>query len=663
MESHIAGIIIMLLCIIYGMILQNLSGKRANTHVMLKAFGLVFTFGWIIHMWIFHMILSSSGSQSFLDWMMMVYFSVQYTLEMFVTKTLVFKGNIINIIGNGSLLFNLYMLAYYMAVITSALIIFHFISRWLYGRRWLDKNSNIMAAKKGGNHIFLGISNASMLLARSIREEGCNGKIIFIDIPNDDDTPKTISAWELITQFIFRSEIHEDINADAILRAGKNMKGLMPWLMNPDNNLYILSDDQENNLEYLEMLWQNEDVPEEKRMKCHIYCHAEKDGLVSRYDSVTDIHNRITFVDSSFLSVQSLKKHDTIEMYPVNYVDVGTDPVTGRKTGWVKSGFSSAVIGFGETGQEALKFLYEFGAFVGKDKKKVPFRCHIFDKDIAKASGDFKRKITLPDSKEVTFVDGMTDTSKFWEQLDTIISDVNYIVVCLGNDMLNLKTSIDIAEFALRKGRELNRNFVIAVKLNEYSALGKDTLDKANKTLRGCIKPFGMAEDIWTLKVIRNNDMDYMARKFYLNYLSMTESQVDESLWYEREKKLRDNDYKTRCKVRRQIAQDYSNCLHILTKKALCDNSAYEAAGYIRQSYDGTSHVSKDCPETEAATLEYLAIGEHLRWNASHIILGYRYGQQTCDLKGTHNCIVPYSDLSEDIRHYDWLVVKNSLTE
>ena len=59
--------------------------------------------------------------------------------------------------------------------------------------------------------------------------------------------------------------------------------------------------------------------------------------------------------------------------------------------------------------------------------------------------------------------------------------------------------------------------------------------------------------------------------------------------------------------------------------------------------------------------LDYLAIGEHLRWNASHIILGYRYAEETSDLRCTHSCIVPYEELSEEIRHYDWLVVKNSL--
>ena len=67
------------------------------------------------------------------------------------------------------------------------------------------------------------------------------------------------------------------------------------------------------------------------------------------------------------------------------------------------------------------------------------------------------------------------------------------------------------------------------------------------------------------------------------------------------------------------------------------------------------------CSKSDEAVLEYLAIGEHFRWNASHIMLGYRYAEETSDLKKTHNCLVPFSELDDRTRHYDWLVVRNSL--
>ena len=189
-----------------------------------------------------------------------------------------------------------------------------------------------------------------------------------------------------------------------------------------------------------------------------------------------------------------------------------------------------------------------------------------------------------------------------------------------------------------------------------------ETIEKANKTFGNSLRPFGMLKDIWTLRVIKADNITIMAKKFYCSYLSATSQTEAESAWAERLTRLQSDDYATRNKARRQISQDYSNCLHAISKKALCEAQTAAAANFILDNYTEGKHVDKErCTEEDAAVLDYLAVGEHLRWNASHIILGYRYAEKTCDLKCTHNCIVPYADLSEETRHYDWLVVKNSL--
>ena len=111
--------------------------------------------------------------------------------------------------------------------------------------------------------------------------------------------------------------------------------------------------------------------------------------MINRYDSIADVKDRINFIDSSFLSVVSLKKSKDNAMLPVRYVDIAQYADTGRKLGYVTSEFHCAVIGFGETGKEALKFLYEFGAFPNKNNGKVPFKCHIFDNNLTKELGEF----------------------------------------------------------------------------------------------------------------------------------------------------------------------------------------------------------------------------------------------------------------------------------
>ena len=62
--------------------------------------------------------------------------------------------------------------------------------------------------------------------------------------------------------------------------------------------------------------------------------------------------------------------------------------------------------------------------------------------------------------------------------------------------------------------------------------------------------------------------------------------------------------------------------------------------------------------------MEYLAIGEKIRWNSSHEIMGYVYGEDTDDQKKTHKFLCPYEELTDKMSlHYDWLVVRNSFVE
>ena len=661
MGTDFGGILIFIICSAYGLILQHLTGRRQNTDALVKAFIAIFLAGWTIHLILFTR-MSPEGSRTFTDWLMMIYFSAQYTLEMFVAKTIAFKGTANEILRESPLLFSALITTYYIAVITSALVIFHFISRWAYGRRWLYRRKNIRAAAEGGNHIFIGISKASILLASNIRKEGCKGKIIFIDIPEESDAPKGISIWYIISRFFFRNSKDERIEADVILKADKRMKGLLPWLQNPANNVYILSDDQERNIRLAEALWQMEGASPEQQFRCRIYCHAAREGIASVYRSVTDIRDRLVIIDSSFLAVESLKSHHSAKTYPVSYVKKARDSRSGKLLGYVESDFSCAIVGFGETGHEALKFLYEFGAFVGKDKNKAPFRCHIFDPYASQAAGELKRKIMFPAEDEISFTNCGVESDIFWDNLGQVIHKMNYIIVCLGDDQTNLKTAADIAEFAIRKGRDLTDDFIIAFRQKEFSLLDKETIEKANLTFGDCLRPFGMMKDIWTLKVITAEDITEKAKQFYCSYLSATSLSDPERSWSERLVRLQDDDYAVRNKARRQIFQDYSDCLHTITKRALCSPDTAEAARCILPVNIGSQHLEKgQCTSKDASVLEYLAIGEHLRWNASHLILGYRYAEETSDLKCTHNCIVPYEELSEEMKHYDWLVVKNSL--
>ena len=644
--------ITILILIVYAVILYKITGKNRNSDKLIWAFAFVTVLGIVYHLFLFDRI-SSNDFDKFDSGISRVLFSVQYALEMFIANTIIFKSEAINAMRQEPLLFYIYVPIYGMAVLTSGFAIFHFLSRRLYNWFWLRFNRQDPQSKA---HIFIGINRASENLASNL----CNEKIIFIDIPNQKDNPQGLSLWDIIARFFKHSDEGENLNKYTILKGNKNLAKLVPWLENPNNTVYILSDDQKNNLSILEALWQHNDS-----FKCKIVCHAQKDGLFNRYDNLTDVEDKLTFVDSSFLAVESLKKSD--KLLPVNYVDIAKDSTGKVNLGYVESDFNCAVLGFGETGREAVKFLYEFAAFPDKDNNKSPFKCHIFDCNLETASGEFPidlESLCYPatSSKEFELHHCKIGTNTFRREMLALIGKLNYIVICLGNDELNLKIALDIAEYATLQNRDTSKNFCIVLRQNHISKLNDDTLKMANETFNNCLHAFGMSNTIWERNVISNESMAKNARKFFDSYNNLSKELLDKLNWGvpdwdQRDQNSRNSDYGTRCKARRQIAQDFSNCLHVSTKRILC-----KGAGLKAESILPKNNEKIHCDGENQVILEHLAVCEHLRWEASHIMLGYRPTQgDTQDARKVHCYIKPFSDLSDEIQHFDWLVVKNSI--
>ena len=645
----------------YAILLYRITGRNRSADKLVGAFTIVFLLGTVYHLWLFSSIASDIVFLTYDSLMSRVLFSVQYSLEMFLANTLLFKGEVKEVLQEQAFMFQGYLVLYGMAILTSGFSIFHFLSRRLFNWFWLTFHKAKCKA-----HIFIGINDASLCLASDIMENYSGERVVFIDLPDQQDNPQGMSIWDIVGGFFKDNKEHKELSSYVVLKAGKGIGKITKWLKKEENDVYILSDSQEQNVSILEALW------EHKELKCRIYCHAKKEGLINRYDNIADVEDRVRFVDSSFLSVVALKKWRDNAMLPVKYVDVAEDTETKRRLGYVTSEFHCAVIGFGETGKEALKFLYEFGAFPNKDNGKVPFKCHIFDNNLAKELGEFGVDLTTlrsPVAKEPEFElhSCAVDTIEFRTEMSKIIGKLNYIVVCLGDDNMNVETALNIVECAAIESRDTSDKFCVAIKQAKTSKLNQDTLDNANKAYNNCIHTFGLTKDIWTLRLINNEELDADARRFYESYSKLSDifnqsmGWAPNPTWNEREKKgVRSENYKDRCKARRQKSQDYSNSLHKTTKQILCEPYG-NLAEQILVINEDTIHCLED-DITAKEVLEHLAVCEHLRWEASHMMMGYKPTTGgTDDLKKLHCYIKPYDKLGDVIKHYDWLVVKNSL--
>lgn len=647
-----SGIITIILCVVfilaYTYVLYKITGRKRNSRNIFFAFLGILLGGIFVHMALFKML--ATTEDLYTNVILRFLFATKFSFEMFLASTVVFKEHVFQVLEGCHCLLYSYFTLFFAAILTSAFAIFHFLPRRWFNFIWLSTNRHKAVGRK--SHIFVGINPASLYLVKDLQKKCSDEEIIFIDVPEEQDYPRVISVWDFVTAFLKENKEKANLDDYVVLKAGKGLGKIHLWLQNKENKIYFLSENQNRNLMMLD------DLLKYGCSNCHIYCHAKKEGLVNRYDTLADLENQITIIDSSYLAVEFMKKDDSCELLPVKYVDVAEKD--GCKLGYVTSDFNCAVIGFGETGREALKFLYEYGAFPGEDKLKSPFRCHVFDKDsLSYCGSDCMADYRDPDAAEDEVVFHALDVNRadFWKEMKTLITKLNYMVICLGDDKLNMQVAIDLAEFAVTSGRDVSDKFIIAVKQMETTPLLKITLESAKSAFMNCIKEFGLSEDIWKIDVISNEVMSNEAAKFYTSYALLSE-EIDRKVaeennyeykqltWEERNKLLESVDYSKRCNIRRQVAQDYSNCMHKTTKRSLC-SLGQEASDEVLSINNGKEHSVGP----NADVLEYLAIGEHLRWNASQIIMGYKY----------HKNLKPYSQLDECTRHYDWLVVKNSL--
>ena len=126
-------------------------------------------------------------------------------------------------------------------------------------------------------------------------------------------------------------------------------------------------------------------------------------------------------------------------------------------------------------------------------------------------------------------------------------------------------------------------------------------------------------------------------------------------------------------RLRRTQRQNFENCYHLLTKQLLArtalGESRYAAlsGGQLARAKNTVTYTCRDGRRPDGAltrVLDVLARTEHLRWVASHEILGYKdYGTEDDkdEARLLHGCLKPWESLSERVQSYDYNVVDVSL--
>ena len=453
------------------------------------------------------------------------------------------------------------------------------------------------------NHVFLGISSYSRFMARNILAEWESekkgkdqGRILFVDLSGSfqPDAESNLRE-ELDSRRVSVFCGHLPKSQDGPLAHSLGLPGLQVWLSNKRTSLYLVSEKTKENSLLLSA------ATDDTSIKAKIFCYESRpDGFDALVASTA---SRVRMLNPHQMTFTNLKLHSPALM-PVHYVQK-------EPQGFVKQGLHALVVGFGSIGQEAARFLYEYGSFVGKDYRRVPMSIQVYDPRLDFFLGQFLESAPgLKGDDAFRWHREPVSSVAFWEafEQDPLI---NYVVVALDEGPQNIQLGVALLKAAARSGRDLT-HMLILVRDWDGSKKTQDILNFYNTAYspEGCkvLQSFGQAKGIWNTDVISGKRLKEAAKE-----LSKDES------WEERKERLSKagpDQLKNRMELHRKQTEEIADVLYAPTLKALA-------------------------PEGE-----YLAAQEHLHWMNALIVMGYTYGPLD-ELLKRHPNILPYPDLKK----------------
>lgn len=546
-------------------------------------------------------------------------------------------------------------------------------------------------------HLFWGVNEASCLLAEDIRRNHATETIIFVDIDEecDDNTQKkatlshitntiTIKNSEIARLDAIDALVDHCYNGPAALKSDnetdifgslhlKNIGGIVE--KSNRSYFYFLSNDETQNMAGALNLQKDKRLRSMVDNKPIIYVHARRDANNEVFDHYSQYEEdsqrmEIKIVDSAYLSIVTLKQDEVA--LPVNCVKID------KATGLVNSPFTSLIVGFGSTGQEAFKFLYEYSAFVGPDLKKSPFKCYAIDEKMNTIAGLIRKKMPAIGEDELTLVQATVDSEEFWRNIEAIIRDLNYVVIALNNDAMGLSLAVNLFKYALKYRPSSSPMLKIMVRCydNGNEKRMSEVVNNLNKSIERDnieIRLYGREEDLYCCNTILSDATLTEAKEFnnvYENSELSAEEQwkknfgEDEMIRLMNKKKM--SRYHAIYDINRRIAQNISNSLHRRTKMILMGFGKDETSerlrlyyGYVMSREEGTTKYK--CSKEDTQLLKNIAMVEHERWVASHKLMGYTYNPINDCVQKHHKCICHWDDLDEVTQSYDCNVVDTTI--
>ena len=605
--------------------------------------------------------------------------------------------------------------------------------RKLHWQTKIDDNHNHL-------YVFFGTNEPSRFLARSIRDkEGEQALIVIVEKSPVDENDR--GGWNSIVEMFTHREQSfadaEDVGARVtfteirlcdvdkgklakndvlgemnLIKLRELIQELSSGVKDAELHVFVLSENEDENIRAVSVLAQDETINAGVgKITQRIYCHARRNGLNRVVEDIAVKKGlEVRVIDSASLSVELLKADEN--NHPVRLVETDKDNPTT-----VKSAFHSLIVGFDEAGQDAFKYLYEFGAFVysKSENNRSPFYCTIVDPRMKELEGHLHAfaPAVMTESKMEENVHIKMEpydcrSKGFYEIFDDSFKEnLNYVVIAVGNDEMGMTCAIRVFNIIRQSREDLSR---LRIYVRSYRSDKEDYMQKIashynegyNNDRRKKLKdegqedyidqtiiiPFGQNEKIYSYQTIIDEELTVKGKRFQEGYAKI---KGEKDLWNTRKEILMGvkkydkdvlgnmtaidiplKDRKTSLddirSLRRKESQDIANALHAGTKLYLLREAFdedYDWQDFLERYFetDGEtpnsegSHDSisyRELNERENLAVLNLARLEHLRWNASHEMLGYvKAGKDLheCDERQRrHNCLRPWNELDKESR-------------
>lgn len=703
-DVWLSGVALVVLCVFLGLCLCCGRWRRWIFRHLKWIAGSVFVLGVVLYMIGFNI----EGCRNNL--LVLFLRSTVSSLEMFVSESELIEVS--PHLKESHLYMVIFSLVHFLAVFISAIFVIR-----LFGLRLLSMLRLWFSSRfchKSDLYVFWGINDIAMTVAESLAanlgrrtgraglsDKGRKTLLVFVNLPHeahhhsarftfshffhtaDDGIEEYMERIEKLNHGTMRTfvtvagrqidmELAEACKERSLFGAIR-LKNLERCLRNSDKvEFFFMSDDEQKNVEMVSVMMKSAPLSGKdiRKEAFNIYCYARENRINKSIAGHGHDGCNIYLVDSALLTVLQLKNNGANQ--PVNFV---THDVA---TGTVSSVFTALIIGFGETGRDVLKFLYEFSSFVKETRRGDDGIDDVVaqDRKIYVADGKLDMLKTkflvdtpaLADNVAIEWLDGFsTRDMGFWDRMRQIIDGLNYVVIAVDNDKEAASIALQMFDFAHRYRKDLSL-FRIYVRLRDkcngqlLGEVGQFRIKTDGREAQ-VIKTFGTKEEIFLYTNISEVCKEEEVARFVRNYNQIYD-EISKDLpqdAHREELDSVDRDFKADY----QQAQNRSNVSHIYTKLALAgvvgDGQKMDTARLERlmaeTRRDANNEYSNFESEADRALFNNLSYCEHLRWNARTELSGFVHGDRKSMRRGTHDCLLTTNGLLRS----ESLYIRNSL--